>query len=148
MRAPPFARLWESHPAVCGEPYPCRSPDGKPHFENQCAVRMALALERAGVSLRSFRGARCWHGHGAGHVLRAQELADWLRARPRTFGPVTRLRPARPEDVPGRAIVFFRNFHGTNNQGDHIDVWDGRAMCAGDPSYFGRSEEVWFWGLS
>ncbi|MCS6911701.1 MAG: type VI secretion system amidase effector protein Tae4 [Myxococcales bacterium] len=141
-----FAALWEGHPAVCGEMYPCVSADGSPHFENQCAIRMGLALERAGISLADYPGARCWHGHN--HVIRAQELADWMRQRKDLFGQVEVRRKARAEHFAGRrGIVFFRDFWGAGNRGDHIDVWDGTKMGCGDNSYFERSREVWFWPI-
>ena len=44
-------------------------------------------------------------------------------------------------------IVAFRNFHGQNNQGDHIDLWNGTAMAHGNNDYFERSEEIWYWAL-
>lgn len=166
---PRFASLWSNHPAVQGDTNPCRSAAGEPYFENQCAIRMAVALERCGVSLASFRGARCWHRHvpATRHVLRAQELADWLRGQRTLFGvpeirshreavaPADPAPPADPlaaEAVPapyrGRSgILFLRNFWGTGNQGDHIDVWDGALMGHGSPGYFARAEQVWFWPL-
>lgn len=171
MSAPlTFASLWSNHPAVLGDESPCREADGQPSFPNQCAIRMGLALERAGVSLASFRGARCWQRHAPPqrHVLRAQELADWLRAQRRTFGaveirdhrqeapPPVSPTPQAPEEAPdptplvyrGRSgVVFLRDFWGAGNQGDHIDLWDGERMAHGDPGYFLRAEQVWFWPL-
>jgi len=46
-----------------------------------------------------------------------------------------------------RGIVVFRNFWGTGNQGDHIDLWDGGSMTHGANDYFERSEEIWFWKM-
>lgn len=42
---------------------PCAARDGTPNFENQCAIRMGLALDRANFSLSKYRGARCWFAH-------------------------------------------------------------------------------------
>lgn len=46
-------------------------------------------------------------------------------------------------------IIVFRNFWGENNQGDHIDLWDGisMSMTKGANDYFELSEEIWFWKM-
>jgi hypothetical protein len=52
-------------------------------------------------------------------------------------------------DYTGRSgIVFFQDFWGTGNQGDHIDLWDGTTVRTGARDYFSRSREVWFWQVS
>ena len=28
---------------------------------------------------------------------------------------------------------------------DHIDLWDGEFMLAGDTSYLSKGDELWFW---
>src|SRR3954447_7925796 len=110
-----FATLTASYPT---DHDPC-SKDGTPNFSNQCAIRMGVCLADAGLDLRGFHGACCWYGHGARHVLRAQELASWLRgdARLRQFsnGAFDRARRGRAPIVDtsysGRqGIVFFQNF--------------------------------------
>jgi hypothetical protein len=45
-------------------------------------------------------------------------------------------------------IIFSKNFYGTNNQGNHIDLWDGKKMTLGSVTYFSLSDEVWFWEIS
>jgi hypothetical protein len=42
---------------------------------------------------------------------------------------------------------MWRNFWGTGNQGDHIDLWNGEEIAHGTLDFFIRSEEVWFWAL-
>jgi len=140
-----FGTLWANHPTNQGDLFPC-SNGGASNFDNQCAIRLGIALEKSGVSLKSFRGERCWFGHG--HVLRAQELADWLRHGTVAVGVPEIARNTTYASYSTRAgIVFFRNFWGSGNQGDHIDLWNGSSMPGpGDHhSYFKRSEEVWFW---
>ncbi|MEE2732961.1 MAG: type VI secretion system amidase effector protein Tae4 [Pseudomonadota bacterium] len=140
-----FGTLWANHPANKGMDEPCAT-NGNGNFENQCAIRMGVALANSGVSLAGFRGARCWFGH-KNHVLRAQELANWLANGGGGFGSPTVHRSANSSSFLNSGIVFFKNFWGVGNQGDHIDLWDGRQMTKGDPVYFDASEEVWFWQL-
>jgi len=43
-------------------------------------------------------------------------------------------------------IVFFKDFWGRGNQGDHIDVWDGEKMPkdSGANSYFSHAKMYGF----
>jgi hypothetical protein len=146
-----FAKLWASHPSNNGDNSPCKKNDGTPAFENQCAIRMGVALVGAGVNPKSINKAKCWFkGHDA-HVLRAQELADWLAVNlgaPKKYkkGKGVNLELTVKTDVNGRkGIIFCQNFWGSGNQGDHIDVWDGSMMAHGSTQYFGPADAVWFW---
>ena len=140
-----FGLLWANHPTSRGIDAPCSS-GGMSNFENQCAIRMSVALTSCGVSLATFRGAKCWHGH-SDHALRAQELADWLANGGCGFGSPTVHRNAKASSFISSGIVFLKNFWGTGGQGDHIDLWDGQRMTKGSSTYFAQSEEVWFWDL-
>lgn len=132
-----FDLLWRNHPGR----------DSKPcNFANQCAVRMGVALGGAGVDLSSFKGARCWHKHIPKHILRAQELANWIAKNQSTFGSV-----AKYEGVTSanfflmQGLVFFKDGWGPT---DHIDLWNGFSLKAGHDDYFSLAKEVWFWELS
>lgn len=148
-----FAALTASYPT---DHDPC-SNAGSSNFPNQCAIRMGVCLGDAGLDLRAFRGARCWYRHNPGHILRAQELAGWLRDGAcvsqfsnGAFDRARRLRaPITHNSYAGsHGIVFFQNFWGQGNQGDHIDLWDGTSLRTGALDYFSRSEEVWLWSMS
>jgi hypothetical protein len=142
-----FDDLWAAHPALSGDLNPC-STDEVPNFENQCAIRMGECLRGAGVSLGSFRGAKCWFQHTPRHILRAEELASWMAASVPVFGRVRKKKHVTVAEYEGRTgIVLCRNFWGTGMQGDHVDVWNGEAFAGGKPDYFERSQEVWFWEL-
>jgi hypothetical protein len=143
---------------------------------NQCAVRMSIALYRAGFGLESFpRRDRVHSGNGncetngAAHVLGALELARFLREAlgdPQTFSPARRGRgcaAAFNEIRPAHGIVYFNNCFRREGeataQGDHIDLFNGaqyfnqilRPRAAGDETtggdLFGRADGVWFWPL-
>jgi hypothetical protein len=64
-----FDELWKNYPSSD----PCVNPaTNKKAYDNQCAIRVGLALEKCGVSFKSFRGPRCEFGSaGNGMVLRA-----------------------------------------------------------------------------
>ena len=116
-------------------------------FENQCAIRMSVALRGAGVDLAPFKGAYCWHGHKPRHVLRAEELANWLATRKDLVGTVAKHRNVTNADFAGKkGIVFIKD--GWPAGGDHIDVWDGESLKGGDTEWFARGKQVWFWKLA
>ena len=152
-----FENLWENHPTIettFGDDAPCQS-NGERAFENQCAIRMGESLRKSGVNLDTFKGAKCWHGHNPAHILRAEELANWLRG---PFSPFRRV--IEFEGVNGfnqindrTGIVFFKDYYGPGNQGDHIDLWNGGRLTRFN-SWFQfairegrhyRNSTVWFW---
>lgn len=153
-----FEELWNYHPNNNGDSFPCRNKDGEPAFENQCAIRMGIALEKAGMSLASYKGERCWHGHKPAHILRAEELAKWLKPQ---LSPVSlkvfsgdAYKNALSYMHRKRGIVFYKNFFGAGNQGDHIDLWNQFYATKEVDSFFGalfpsfasynKAEEIWF----
>ena len=134
-----FRQLWNSHP---GRSSPC----DKIQYRNQCAIRMGVALYGAGVTLATFVGERCWLGHQPKHILRAQELAKWMIGQTATFGAVQKhlTEVSSAEFVGKTGIVFIKDGWGST---DHIDLWNGSRLMGGEPSYFARGKEVWFWTL-
>jgi len=79
-----FKNLWENHPAINGEKSPCTT-NGKKNFDDQCAIRVGVALSKCGTDTSTLPGVvHCWHGHpkSQGHVIRAEELANGLSKHP------------------------------------------------------------------
>jgi hypothetical protein len=145
-----FRALWDSHPSNSTSPesMPCRTPSGAPAYPNQCAIRLGVALTLAGTIFRSYAGALCRYHPRHRHVLRAEELAAWLRAHPEVAGrPKVTPRASASAYVGRRGILLCRNFWGPGNQGDHLDAWNGARLAGGDASYIAMSEEVWFWEI-
>jgi hypothetical protein len=141
--------FWHNHPGrknVCDETL----------FVNQCAIRMGAALELSGIVMTQDRRVlrRCTTEYRAfkhhkdglvkGHVLAAQELANWIKSETSTFG--RRSVVHSQEEILGRTgVIFFRDGWGAT---DHIDVWDGEALVGGFPSYFDADfKELWFWDV-
>lgn len=135
-------RIWDKHPYP---DWPC----DKKIFENQCAIRMGVALNGAGLSTATFPGVKCYPNlkHSPKHILRAQELANWLATQTVGVGTVKKyLKKVTSADFKGKkGIVFIKDGWGAT---DHIDVWDGFRLKGGTPDYFARGKEVWFWELS
>lgn len=140
-----FLDLWKSHP------YPNKPCDDET-FPNQCAIRMGVALEGAGVDTNGFDemypDRRCYSGfdHSPKHILAAQELANWLKKDSSIFGKPQTYTGATSKEFKGiKGIVFIKNGWGAT---DHIDLWNGTSMKGGYPYYFELGKEVWFWELS
>jgi hypothetical protein len=143
--------------------------------ENQCAVRMSIALGRAGFGLESFqpssrvhKGGKSCQTNGMAHVLGAEELARFLRQA--LFAPVV-FQPGAKNGCAGafqtvqrtRGILYFNNCFKrkgeTHARGDHIDLFNGlqyynqiiHPKAGGDETtggdLFGRADQVWFWQL-
>lgn len=155
-----FLALALHHPSIqhanSGPPdhQPCKDKHGAIGFENQCAIRLGVAITGAGQPLSGYQGAFCWHGHGRAHPLRVEQMIKWLNSVHVTFvgqGELTK-RPKNGAIDPilfsrRHGIIACRNFHGRGNQGDHIDLWSGTTMAHGSADYISRSEEVWFWPM-
>lgn len=129
-----FKKIWDAYPRGT----PCLDKNGQPPqgWENQCAVRVAIALESAGVSLKTLGpGARCPGVSKATAMIgSAQRLADWLKSHPFPgCGKAVIVTPggeweSRISGMTG--IVFFKDYwrrRGENKgtgSGDHIDLWN------------------------
>jgi hypothetical protein len=162
---PSFTSLWHHHPTIQGDA-PLLD---KKVYANQCAINMSASLMRAGVNMNTFTGTRSWQKDQPKYPVRAQELADWLVLHGATLG--ARLVKFRSKDalekIDGKSgIVFFQNYWGLGNQGDHIDLWNGTRLTdwrtwarihvrlgnfglhnLGAGSDFKKAESVWFWEL-
>ncbi|WP_102795389.1 type VI secretion system amidase effector protein Tae4 [Bowmanella denitrificans] len=130
-----FEELWNNHPTIKSSWFDDDAPcivDGERAFENQCAIRMGVCLTESGVDLSSFTGARCWHNHNPSHILRAQELGDWLRSSASPFKRYEEFdASAGFSNIGGKkGIIFFKNYYGPGNQGDHIDLWNGSRLTS------------------
>ena len=154
-----FNKLWENHPTVESffDDFPCKTGD-KIMFENQCAIRLGVALYKAGFETKSFKGAKCWHGHTHAHILRAEELANWLNG---PFSPFLAMETF--EGVSGferiaqkKGVIFFKDYYGNNEQGDHIDLWNGSRLTRYsswfefaflDGRHYSKAT-IWFWPVA
>lgn len=74
-----FAKLWAGYPA--SKPYiDAKTGDPPKGYENQCAIKISVALHAAGVDLKSFRGGQV-RINGKIAATSAEQLASWLKAQ-------------------------------------------------------------------
>ncbi|QUM89866.1 type VI secretion system amidase effector protein Tae4 [Moritella sp. 36] len=157
---PTFKKIWDNHPSVENffDDFPCIDGSGSKAFDNQCAIRIGVALDATGISTAGFTGARCWHGHKPGHILRAEELANWLKGASSPFKTMIKFEAKDGfSKINGKkGIIFFKDYYGANNQGDHIDLWNGSRLtrysswiefAARGGSHYSKST-VWFWPVA
>ena len=141
MAVPAYKALENNYPS---ERMPCTQTTsaGEPAWENQCAIRLSIALVGAGVSLHRYSEPKCKHGHARG----AESLANylWKRwGRPKIYRDGNM---AKSEVSGKQGVVFFKDIAGfRSGRGDHIDLWDGAKTMTGE--YFSETQQVWFWNL-
>ena len=130
-----FFELWNAYPNK--KPYLDQKTGEVPQgYDNQCAIKVSLALHGAGFDLADFRGANVFVRHVKAAV-RAEELARWLK-----FQQIEGL--SLPESIAGddwqkrikgrTGILFFADYWLRPGEktpsGDHIDLWNGQRMTA------------------
>lgn len=176
-----FKKLWYGHPINESITTPCVAPKdlvnlegenikkGFPVFHNQCAIRMSVALRRAGVTSDQIgRIATCGvHPASEMHYINATALAQAIaRANLPGFGQREVIDGEKAAQfyplLFGRTGVIFikdywhRSSDGANSPtGDHIDVWNGYRSSAkwllewfswlGYYSNYAGAREIWFW---
>lgn len=131
-----FRDLWNAYPSA--KPYvDPKTGDVPKGYENQCAIKVSVALRGGGVDMSSFRGAHVLLERKKA-AIRAQELAEWLKAQ-RMAG-----LPSAPQSIVGAdwqdkikgktGIVYFADYWLRAGEktpsGDHIDLWNGSRLTA------------------
>jgi hypothetical protein len=114
---------------------------------------MGVSLEASGIDISSFDKMypqrRCYPGlkHTPRHILAAQELANWIDSASCTFVGNKQVLKNDALSVlkDKKGIVFIMNGWGNT---DHIDLWDGEYLKAGDPDWLNLGEQIWFWEMS
>lgn len=176
-----FKDLWRGHPINESLSTPCIAPrdltnledkdvkKGFPVFANQCAIRMGVALRRAGVQPSQITGcAHCSvHPRSEMHFINATALGRAInRANIAGVGPRETFKGDDaanfyPKIFGRTGIMFIQDYwHRTGEQGrqptgDHIDIWNGYRSSAkwlmewfswlGYYSNYAGAREIWFW---
>jgi hypothetical protein len=127
-----FAELWKNYPSTDSVRHDAEN------ISDYCAIKVSEALIRSGVIInkRTFNGVLCWGCPGeSNHIIRAQELANWLKLKPFVGCPNAQTLTGEGfrdalQDKTG--IVFFKDYWLRSNEqartGDHIDLWNGRGL--------------------
>jgi hypothetical protein len=157
---PTFATLWSNHPNIKGDT-PVLD---KKVYENQCAINMGAAWLRSGMPLSGYAGTLSWEKDKPKYPIRAQELANWF-ASPHSHLPFKVQKFGGKEvfeEISGKTgIIFFQNYWGPGNQGDHIDLWNdsrlthwiswlqihARIGSVGINSDLRKAESIWYWAV-
>ncbi len=125
------------------------------NFHNTCAIRLSLALIKAGVQIQGRLPIK--KGPYQGKMIETgQALLSRTLSRRAVFGP-----PEKHKEGTARAVIagrrgvisFFRVDPAIGDNGGHIDlvgpgVFNGDEtdmQCASD--CYWRSGEIWFWPL-
>jgi len=120
---------------------------------NECAIRMSIALQGAGVTAAEFRRSnrfRKVHTHGSSSIVHqpsAAAVADWLHSAIKY--PQKKTHPSGRwtlADFAGKSgIIYFAHDHRGGDRGfGHIDAILNGTMA--DTFYDNRV--VWFWEYS
>lgn len=127
--------------------YPSDYPCDQQEFPDQCAIKVSVALTKAGVKMSSYeKKERCWFHFDEVHALRAEKLAEWLIKQNVVGIP-------KSQDITGEnwestvkqktGIIFFANYWLRKGErypsGDHIDLWDKSTLVSGGVAAFLRS---------
>ncbi len=135
-----FEELWNKYPSKDLKHINAKTK--KDEFGNHCAINVSEALYQNGIKLKSFRGVKCYHKCPSGkniHVLRAQELANWLKKRPFAGCPkaLEYTGETYEDKVNGKTgIIFFKDYWQRNGEtgdtrtGDHIDLWNENELAS------------------
>jgi hypothetical protein len=139
IRAVTFSELWSNYP---GDSTIHKDPKtGEDTFDNHCAINVSDSLAKSGVSTASFKGTKCWNcpRKNGTHIVRAQDLADWLKKRPfpgcgKTLSSVG--SKFKSDFAGKKGIIFFRDYWQRSNEkgtqdrtGDHVDLWDDGTLA-------------------
>lgn len=132
-----FSALWEGYPG--SKPYKDAKTGEVPKgYENQCAIKVSVALHAAGIAMKSFRGAAVTLG-GKNAAIRATEMAAWLKTQHidgMAASPVNVTGENWQDTIKGKSgIVYFADYWAREGgektpTGDHIDLWNGSRMTA------------------
>lgn len=178
-----FRDLWHGHPINESVQTPCIAPHdltsmegqlvrkGFPVFHNQCAIRMGVALRRAGVRRDQISGCTTCgvHHEDEMHFINASQLASGIAgARFEGLGPIEKITGADarhfyPKLFGRTGVLYIHDYwYRTTDQpgnptGDHIDVWNGYRSSAkwlmewfswaGYYSNYAGAKELWFWEI-
>ena len=154
---PTFGQLWQGYPvenqadffASLGGGWPAEI--GKPAFANTCALRISVAMMRAGVpvpqDLASADG-NLKTGSGAPLIVRVTTAKLWLERLlgPSSWGTSKAVGADIDDLVPAwTGILLYRLLVPTDASG-HVDLWDGHGCRVDCHNTFARAAttvELW-----
>lgn len=114
-------------------------------YENQCAIRMSIALSNSGLSFKTYTDPKCSHGHARG----ARSLANWLWKNHLCQPKIYKGKDAQniKTKINSKAgILYFHNLSGEINN-DHIDIYFNNETQSNYVNLW-EAKEYWFFELN
>lgn len=137
-----FQKLWSSYER--GHPYADKSGHAPSGYENQCAIRVSVALQGAGIELKGFHGSTVVVRNKRVAVV-ATQLSNWIDSCvSNPCGPIGRSVLITGNDWQSKikdkkGIVYFENYWKRQGEkvssGDHIDLWNGNTLTPSIESF-------------
>ena len=137
-----FAALWSNYPSEKAVSH-TDPKTGKDPYDHGCAIKLSHCLNKSGIKLNGYSGAKCESdcplGKKGSHALRATELAYWLKDH--TFEGMSEAINITGENFIGKiknktGIAYFEDYwqregeSGDARSGDHIDLWDTGTLAS------------------
>ncbi len=138
MHFPSFSKLLKNYPhdqIINGKRV--HAHPSKDDYKNQCAIRLGYAMQKSGISLKSYP---IFNKTTEGYPRSSKGLADWIWKK---FG-----RPIIYNDIEqfvnseslNKGIMFELAAPGGIS---HIDLWNKGDTGSG----FYQAEKIWFWEI-
>ena len=117
--------------------------------DNECAIRISIALNKNNVDISGSQTFRATHKHNDGvvHQPSAQALADWLSLKARLGRPKIYEKTKQGEQwnkidfITKNGLIYFAHSSRGGDGPGHIDViYNGRIG-----SGFYPNRLIWFW---
>ncbi|GEM_PF-5790712 len=114
---------------------------------DECAIRMSIALQGAGVDISGSNKFRQIHKHKGSNIVHqpsAKALADWLHKAikyPKKYIKKDGTKWQESDFINKEGIIFFLHPEYGGNGPGHIDVISGGKMG----SRFYPNSHIWFW---
>ena len=146
IKLPRMADLYNAYPKPYKKPTPnCtqKKANGDIAFENQCAIRLSMALIKCGYSFKNYTDPKCDHGHARG----ARSLASFIW---RESGvPKKLLSNISVKGIStANGIIYFHNLDG-NEGNDHIDIlYKGITQAESAYSNIWTAVEYWYFPIN
>lgn len=163
-----FKTLWDNFPDREEMKMKCvnKQQNIKNPFDNYCSILLSECMIQSEIKLDRCPGVKCWSHAGSKHVIRAEDLANWLtKSPPSGFGKKEDVMPSEfQKKLAGRTgVIFFKDYWTRNNEsfdgrsGDHIDLWNKNRITGSSMWYrsiieffrfvsdLNKSRKVWFW---
>ncbi len=133
-------------PETIMEQYPGYPGEYCNQADNECAIRMSIALHKCGIDISESGVYRKTHKHNdIIHQPSAQALADWLASKKRLGRPKeyshTSGKWQQIDFITKNGLIYFAHSNRGGDGPGHIDVISAGKIGSG----FYANKLIWFW---